>query len=655
MVRTYLESTDSDWFNQRLTILLIFVFSVFAVLVARLVYLQVIEGKEYRRLSEINSIRLQDIDAPRGLMFDRHGKLLVDNRPSFNLHIILKDAKPLDETISKLSRVTGESIEDLEAQIEKNKRQGPYTPILLKEDMGRDLLAAIEVDKYDLPGVVVRVSPRRHYLFTRSAAHMIGYVGEISAGELKLKEYADLKGGDYIGKFGIEKSFETSLRGKRGGKQVEVNANGQVVNVLNTVAAQAGHNIILTIDHQLQTVAEGLLADKSGAVVAMDPNNGEILAMASSPTFDPNWFVVGMTPEQWNGIVANPFRPLENKAIKAEYPPASTYKIVTALAGLEEGVIDANTTFFCPGFYKYGNRIYRCWRRGGHGEVNVVKAIEQSCDVFFYQVGEALGVDRLAKFAKASGLGRRSGVDLDQESDGLVPTKAWKRKRFGTAWQGGETISVSIGQGFNLVTPLQMAKLMAAVANGGTLFKPNLIKSMQSLQDERVVDTVPTMEGNLPVKPENLALVKKGLWSVVNNRRGTAHSSRLKTIEFAGKTGTAQVVGRKTVEGLEEDQIKLMHRDHAWFVAYAPAENPRIAIAVIVEHGEHGSSAAAPIAKALIVAYLNIGEAEAASAGGGQGARAGGPRAETPQKDAVIETPEREDTAPAGGEQIPND
>ncbi len=655
MVRTYLESTDSDWFNQRLTILLIFVFSVFAVLVARLVYLQVIEGKEYRRLSEINSIRLQDIDAPRGLIFDRHGKMLVDNRPSFNLHIILKDAKPLDKTIAKLSRVTGESIEDLEAQIEKNKRQGPYTPILLKEDMGRDLLAAIEVNKYDLPGVVVRVSPRRHYLFTRSAAHMIGYVGEISAGELKLKEYADLKGGDYIGKFGIEKSIETSLRGKRGGRQVEVNANGQVVNVLNTVAAQAGHNIILTIDHQLQTVAEGLLTDKSGAVVAMDPNNGEILAMASSPTFDPNWFVVGMTPEQWNGIVSNPFRPLENKAIKAEYPPASTYKIVTALAGLEEGVIDANTTFFCPGFYKYGNRIYRCWRRGGHGEVDVVKAIEQSCDVFFYQVGEALGVDRLAKYAKASGLGRRSGVDLDQESNGLVPTKAWKRKRFGTAWQGGETISVSIGQGFNLVTPLQMARLMAAVANGGTLFKPSLIKSMQSLQDERVVDTAPTMEGHLPVKPENLALVKKGLWSVVNNRRGTAHASRLKTIEFAGKTGTAQVVGRKTVEGLEEDQIKLMHRDHAWFVAYAPAINPRIAIAVIVEHGEHGSTAAAPIAKALIVAYLNIGEAEAASAGDGQGARAGRPPAGTPQKDAVTETLEREDTAPAGGEQIPND
>ncbi len=635
VVRTYLESTDSDWFNQRLTILLVFVFSVFAVLAGRLIYLQVIEGKEYRRLSEINSIRLQDIDAPRGLIFDRHGQMLVDNRPSFNLHIILKDAKPLEETLEKLSRVTGESIENLKMVIKKSKRQGAYAPILLIEDMGRDLLAAIEVNKYDLPGVVVRVSPRRHYLFTNSAAHMIGYVGEISAGELKLEQYADLKGGDYIGKSGIEKSFEALLRGRRGGRQVEVNANGQVVSVLDTVAAQAGHNMILSIDKKLQTIAEELLVDKAGAVVAMDTNNGEILAMASNPTYDPNWFVVGMTPDQWQSIVTNPFRPLENKAIKAEYPPASTYKIITAIAGLEEGVIDANTTYFCPGHYKYGNRVYRCWRRAGHGEVDVIKAMEQSCDVFYYQVGEALGVDRLAKYAKAWGLGHLSGVDLDQESKGLVPTKAWKRKRFGQSWMGGETISVSIGQGFNLVTPLQMAKLTAAVANGGTLLKPNLVKAMQSLQDKSVIHTEPEVLGRVTIKPETLALVKKGLWSVVNADRGTAHASQLRSIEFAGKTGTAQVVGRKAVEGLEEDEIKLMHRDHAWFVAYAPAENPRIAISVIVEHGEHGSTAAAPIAKELITAYLGIGEQEAALAAAKKPARAAQPPAQQPQDETA--------------------
>ncbi len=630
VVRTYLESTDSDWFNQRLTLLMIFVFIAFAILAGRLIYLQVIEGEEYRRLSEINSIRLQEIDAPRGLIFDRNGKMMVDNRPSFNLHIILKDAKPLEETLEKLSRVTGDAIEELKEKIKKNERQGPYAPILLKEDMGRDLLAAIEVNRYDLPGVVVRVSPRRHYLFANSAAHMVGYVGEISKSELKREQYADLKGGDYIGKFGVERSFENQLRGKRGGRQVEVNANGQVVNVISTVAAQAGQNIHLTIDQELQNIAEGLLVDKAGAVVALDPTNGEILVMASSPTYDPNWFVVGMTPDQWNSIISNPFRPLENKAIKAEYPPASTYKVVTALAGLEEGVIDANTTYFCPGHYKYGNRIYRCWRRAGHGEVDVVKAIEQSCDVFFYQVGEGLGIDRLARYAKAFGLGRLSGVDLDQESNGLIPTKAWKRKRLGAPWMGGETISASIGQGYNLVTPLQMAKLTAAVANGGALLKPNLIKSMQRLQDKNMVQTEPVIEGNLPVKAENLALVRKGLWAVVNRNRGTAHASRLRSVEFAGKTGTAQVVGRKAVEGLDEDQIKLMHRDHAWFVAYAPADKPRIAISVIIEHGEHGSTAAAPIAKELITAYLGLAEQEAELAAKAA-AQASGPPAVQPQ------------------------
>jgi penicillin-binding protein 2 len=608
-VRTYLDSTDSEWFNQRLTVLMVFVFTAFAVLVSRLIYLQVIEGKEYRRLSEINSIRLQDIDAPRGLIYDRQNQLLVDNRPSFNLHIILKDAKPVEQTLEKLSQLTGEPIDDLKAQIKKNKRQGAYVPIPLIEDMGRDLLAAVEVNKFNLPGIVVRVSPRRHYLFSNRASHLVGYVGEISARELKSKQYAECKGGDYIGKYGIEKSKEALLRGVRGGRQVEVNATGQVVSVLNTVEAQAGKNITLTIDQRLQIAAEQSLEGKAGAVVAIDPQSGEILAMASSPTYDPNWFVVGMTPDQWKSIISNPLRPLENKAIKAVYPPASTFKIVTAMAGLEEGVIDANTTHFCPGHYKYGNRIYRCWRRGGHGEVDVVKALQQSCDVFFYQVGEALGVDRLAWYAKACGLGELSGVELDQESKGLVPTKSWKQRRLGRPWQGGETISVSIGQGFNLVTPMQMAVLTATVGNGGTRFKPYVIKKIDSLQDQTVFEHSPEVVGRLPVSPSTLELVRQGLWSVVNTRKGTAHASRLKSVEFSGKTGTAQVVGRKVVEGLDEDQIKMMHRDHAWFVAYAPSDNPRIAVAVIIEHGEHGSTAAAPIAKEMIKTHLGVDQA----------------------------------------------
>jgi penicillin-binding protein 2 len=607
-VQTYLESTDSEWFNQRLSGLMILVLLAFAVLVARLFYLQIVEGDEYRRLSEINSIRLQDIDAPRGLILDRNNQLLVDNRPSFDLHIILKDAKPLDATLAKLGRIIGETPEELHEQIKNDKHRGPYTPLLLKEDIGRDLLAAIEVHKYDLPGVVVHVTPRRHYLFGTFAAHLLGYVGEISADELRCKPYEECKGGDFIGKFGIEKSFETLLRGKRGGRQVEVNATGQVVRVLKTVDAQAGHNLTLTIDHRLQATAEALLQNKAGAVVALDPNNGEVLAMASSPTFDPNWFVVGMRQEQWQTLITNPFRPLENKAIQAEYPPASTFKIVTAIAGLEEGAIDANTTIFCPGYYRYGNRVYRCWKHAGHGSVNVVQALEQSCDVFFYQVGEAVGVDILAKYARAFGLGSLTGINLAQEARGLMPTKEWKLKRLGEPWQGGETLSVSIGQGFDLVTPLQMAVLVATVGNGGTRIKPRLIRGGYPDSEEGTPDSPEETDRHLHIGEATLSLVRQGLWDVVNERRGTAWHSRLKDVEFSGKTGTAQVVGRPPAGVKDEEQIKELHKDHAWFVAYAPSVRPQIAIAVIVEHGEHGSSAAAPIASKIVETYLGSDE-----------------------------------------------
>ena len=633
-MRTYLESMDSEWFNQRLSGAMILVLVAFAVLIIRLLYLQIIEGAEYRRLSEINSIRLQDIDAPRGLILDRENQLIVDNRPAFDLKIILKDAKPLDETLEKLSRIVGEPAEALKEQIANNKRRGPYTPLLLKEDIGRDLLAAIEVHKYDLPGIVIHVSPRRHYLFGPFAAHLLGYVGEINASELRCAPYEECKGGDFIGKFGIEKTFESILRGKRGGRQVEVNASGQVVRVLKTVDAQAGRNITLTIDHALQDTAEELLQDKAGAVVAVDPHNGDILAMASSPSYDPNWFVSGMRQEQWQALINNPFRPLENKAVQAEYPPASTYKIVTAIAGLEEGVIDANTTMFCPGFYRFGNRVYRCWKHAGHGDVNVVKALEQSCDVFFYQVGEAVGVDRLAWYANGCGLGRSTGINLAEEAKGLIPTKAWKKRRFGEVWQAGETLSVAIGQGFDLVTPLQMALLVAAVGNGGTRYKPRLLRSISQGPDGAVEQIQPQIAGRIPASDSTLALVHQGLWEAVNERRGTAWHARLKQLEFSGKTGTAQVVGRPP-EGAENDeQIKELHKDHAWFVAYAPSVDPQIAVAVLVEHGEHGSSTAAPIASKIIQTYLGVDE-DTAEPEGSQGQAAGPAGGHSADKDTT--------------------
>ena len=613
-VKNYLKTVNSDWFNQRITGVILCIAAAFSVLFIRVFYLQVIEGETYRRLSENNSIRLQSVDAPRGLIFDTNRSMLVDNRPSFDLGIIIKDAKPLDETVRKLARYLDTPADEITAKITSTKGVPSFKPIFVKRDIGRNAMAAVEVHKFDLPGVTITIRPVRHYINSMHASHLIGYLGEINADELSSSEYTGCRGGDYIGRFGVEKSYENILRGQRGGRQVEVDVRGQVVRVLKTVDAQPGKNLFLTINAGLQKLAESLLVDKVGAVVAMDPNSGHILAMVSNPTFDQNAFVSGLSHDQWNELLSNPDHPMTNKVLQGEYPPASTYKIVTAIAGLEEGLVDENTIFNCPGYYAFGNRVFRCWRRGGHGKVDMYRAITESCDVYFYQVGEAVGVNKLAEYARAFGLGSRTKIRLDNEARGLIPTSEWKRKRFGEPWQRGETLSIAIGQGFNLVTPLQMVNLVAAIANGGTLYRPLIVKAVETADGGLVQDGAPYIAGRLNISEKTLAIVRKGLWGVVNGDRGTARGSRLKEIEMSGKTGTAQVVGRKEGEdrGKKKDDEEVEHhfKDHAWFVAYAPSKDPEIAVAVIVEHGEHGSSTAAPIAKAVIQFYLENKEGE---------------------------------------------
>jgi penicillin-binding protein 2 len=600
----YLKTADTDWYKQRITGVIICVLAAFVVLFIRLIYLQVIMGDEYRRLSLNNSIRLQSIDPPRGRLYDRNSDLLVDNRPSFDVNITLKDAEPLQRTLAKLSRHLQTPADTLLLQIKRTRGASAYQPRLLKQDVGRNTLAAIEVNKFNLPGVSVDVNLRRHYIYGRMAAHLIGYLSEISPAELKSGSYPDSRSGDLIGKFGAEKVYENSLRGKRGGRQVEVNANGLVVRILKTVDAEPGHYVFLTIDQRLQHRTEALLDGVVGAAVAIEPGTGQILALASRPSFDQNVFVGGISHEQWDSLISNPFRPMSNRAIQGEYPPGSTYKIITALAGLEEGVIDDQTTFNCPGYYRFGNRVYRCWKKGGHGKVDIIKAVEESCDVFFYQVGQRLGVDRLAWYAKAFGLGSPTGIFLDQEAHGLIPTAAWKKKRTGIPWQGGETLSIAIGQGFNLATPLQMAVLAATVGNGGNRYRPMILSSIKLADGQILQKNEPRLTGKLPISPVNLDLVKLGLWKVVNGENGTARGSRLADIDMSGKTGTSQVISRKKDETISEEDVPIHLRAHAWFVAYAPSEQPTIAVAVVVEHGEHGSGAAAPIAREMIKTYL---------------------------------------------------
>jgi penicillin-binding protein 2 len=598
------KNADREWIKQRLMGASLCILMVFTLLFLRLVYLQLIKGEEYRRLSKTNCVRLKSIKSSRGLIYDRNNKLIVDNRPSFDLNIVLEDAHPVNETIEKLAALIDVPSEDLLASIKKAGKAAFYKPLTLKRDISRDLLAIVEAHKFDLPGIHIDIEPTRHYIHKKRAAHLLGYLGQINRGELESGRFANVRTGDSIGRYGVEKSFEPFLQGKRGGRQVEVDVNGRVIKVLKTVPPVSGNDLHLTLDLELQKTAETLLGDRDGAVVAIDPSNGDVLVMASTPSFDQNDFIGGISNKKWQALRSDPGRPMNNKAIQAEYPPASTYKIITSLAALEEQVIDRTTTFFCSGFYKFGNRRYHCWNKNGHGEISVVDAIAQSCDVFFYQAGEKTGVDTLFQYASGCGLGRSSGIKLAHERRGLIPTSAWKKKRFGESWQAGETLSISIGQGFNLVTPLQMAVFIAAVGNGGTLYRPRIVKSIVDSDGNIVKSIESEITGGLPASKENLSLVQKGLLEVVQGDRGTARRIRIKGINIAGKTGTAQVFSRKAGEKFDNENLGRNLRDHAWFVSYAPAEDPKIAICVIIEHGEHGSSAAAPVAGALIQKYL---------------------------------------------------
>lgn len=602
-VQACFEFVDIYWYRRRIVWLLVVILVIFFLIAARLFYLQIIRGEHYFTLSENNCIRIRRVKPFRGLIYDRNGRVLVENRPSFDLRIVPRDAKPLDQTLENLSSCLGVPVEEFKIRMSQTNGGFGYQPVTLIADIDRNILALVSAHRFDLPGVFIDCNPRRHYLQEALAPHLIGYLGEINADELSSGKFKYRQRGDMIGRSGIEKVYDHYLSGIPGGQVVQVNAVGRLVRILDTVPSESGHNLYLTIDHDLQRKANTLLADKTGAVVAMDPSTGEILAISSSPAFNPNVFVDGISKEEWDEVMRHPGRPMFDKAVQGEYPPASTYKIVTAIAGLGEGLCDVHQTVFCPGKYRLGNRYYGCWKEHGHGTLNVIDALSESCDVYFYHLGRRLGVDRLASYARACGLGAKTGIDLDREAAGLIPTSEWKQRRFGIPWQAGETLSISIGQGYNLTTPLQMLSLIAAVANGGALYRPIIAKTVRSVEGIDVLAASPEKIGNLPASPENLAIVQKGLWKVVNGGRGTARAYvRADFVEICGKTGTAQVVSRKS------DDTKIHRKDairpHAWFVGYAPSGNPRIAVAVLIEHGGGGSSTAGPLAKEMMLSYL---------------------------------------------------
>jgi len=594
-------------FARRLPLFTALVTLVFGLLVLRLYFLQIVRGRHYSRLAEENRISLLRVRAPRGIVFDRHGNVLVTNRPSFSVSLDLEAVRDLNATVSAVA--TALKIDGVELS-RKVRAAAPYRrsePLRILEDVDRSEVAALEALRYEYPGVLVEVEPRRSYPHGKLAAHVLGYVGQINAAELKARADLGYRLGDSIGKMGIEKELDSELKGRDGFRQLEVDSLGRGIKVLSNIQPLPGHSVTLTIDLALQQVAEEVLAGVSGAVVAIDPRDGSLLAAASSPAIDPNSFSHGLSQVEWDRISHDERHPLQNRIVQAQYPPGSIFKILTAAAALESGVITTATSFTCRGALRYGNRDFRCWKRGGHGEVTLHRALVESCDVYFYQLGLKTGIDEIARVAREFGLGQATGLALGTEAPGLIPDTAWKRRVRNEPWYSGETLSAAIGQGYDLVTPVQTALLAATVANGGRVFRPRLILRVDDSSGSTVRTGAVVVERTVGLKPETLAAIRDGLWGVVNEPGGTGAAARVPGLAVAGKTGTAQVV-RIPAKGELKVVAGRRSQDHAWFVCYAAiGPEAQIAIAVIVEHGGHGGSVSAPIAHRLLEELRNLG------------------------------------------------
>jgi penicillin-binding protein 2 len=572
------------------------VLGLFAILFLRLWFLQLVQGEDLQQRSEFNRIRLQDLPPWRGMILDRKGQLLVGNRPSYDLVVVLEDVSDPKVLARRLGQLLGLDVKQLSQQLEGARAAGSHL-LRLRADLSWNEMALVETYQPELPGVMIQVASKREYRQKGMAAHALGYLGEITDSQIKSGRFVNYKMGDSLGRCGVELASEKYLRGKRGYRRIEVDAYGRELGSLDQQIPSQGANVFLTLDYRLQQEAEACLEGKAGAIVALDPRNGKILAMASSPTYSQEAFERGLTAQEWQRLSTHKDHPLENRALKGQYPPGSTFKIVMATAGLEEQVVTPQTVINCSGALPFGNHVFHCWKKGGHGGMNLHSALVQSCDVYFYTVGKRLGIDRIAKWGRRFGLGQVSGLNLDKEMPGLVASSAWKLERFKEHWHEGETLSVAIGQGYNLATPLQMAQVAATIANGGMLYEPQLVEKVESPSGEVLAQSQPVIKARLGASPATIAAIQSGLEGVVGEERGTARVARLPNIRVAGKTGTAQVVALE-----KEKKGQKSTENHAWFVAYAPADNPQVAVAVLVEHGGHGGSEAAPLARRILAA-----------------------------------------------------
>ncbi|MDJ0740676.1 MAG: penicillin-binding protein 2 [Gammaproteobacteria bacterium] len=577
-----------------------------ALLVGRMAQLQIVDHEHFRTLSHENRVKVVPLPPTRGLIYDRAGVLLAQNRPAYSLEITPEQVDDVDAVLDQLAAVIEIGDEDLERFWQLKKRKRRFDSVPIRVNLTPDEAAQFAVHHHRFPGVDIKAQLLRHYPHDVKTTHVLGYVGRISQRDLEQIDASNYAGTSHIGKNGVEKTYESALHGSVGHEQIEINAAGRRVRTLEQTPPEPGVDVHLHLDIALQEVAMQAFGDNNGAIVAINPKNGGVLAFVSQPGYDPNLFVEGISKKNYDALQGDDDRPLYNRALRGQYPPGSTVKPFMGLAGLERNAISFDTSVYCPGFFQLpGNtHRYRDWKKTGHGPMDLDAAIVQSCDVYFYKLAYELGVDRLNDYLGQFGFGARTGIDLTGESTGLLPSREWKRRARRQPWYPGETLIMGIGQGYFLTTPLQLAAATAAVANNGTFYTPRVVDYLRARGSGEITPIPPSSQPIAKAFQQNWDDVRNGMANVVEGARGTAKRIRSDAYRIAGKTGTAQVFTVAQDEEYDEETIEKKLRDHALFVAYAPIEDPQIAIAVVVENGGHGGSTAAPIARTIMDAYL---------------------------------------------------
>ena len=599
---------ETQIFNQRLIVATVIIVILTLVLLARLSYLQIINLSHFTLLSENNRVNILPIPPTRGLIYDHNGILLAQNLPSFTLELVTEHMDDVDETIRQIGRLITLSNEDIKRFNKNRRHKRRFEGIPLRFRLNDEEVARIAVNQYRLPGVNIHANLTRHYPLGALGTHAIGYVGRINLEELRNLDESDYSGTSHIGKTGIELAYEDQLHGSVGMQKVETNAQGKILRVLERTLPIPGKNLYLNLDVKLQAIAEDGFGEHTGALVAIDPRDGAVLALASVPTYDPNLFVNGISSKDYSALRDSPDRPLFNRTLRGQYPPGSTIKPFIGLAGLEMHETSVHKEINCPGWYMLKNdpRRYRDWKKRGHGKTDLTRAIIESCDVYFYDLSLALGIDNMHSFLASFGLGQRTGIDIEGEKAGLLPSREWKRRTRNLPWFPGETLITGIGQGFMLATPLQLASITATLSRHGQRKQPRMLYAIEAPDNSRF-DIIPPISVNPPAHAEeaNWNTIIQAMKQVVHGVHGTARRiNRKLPYTIAGKTGTAQVFGIKQDEEYVEEEISKKLRDHALFIGFAPVEDPQIAIAVIVENGGSGGAMAAPIARKVMDQYL---------------------------------------------------